>query len=111
MNDTPESIVRQLTIWWQDILQALGMIACGIVVSIGRDMQQRPEPPPIRVVFWRAVSTGLLSLGAGSILVIVPNLPLLGLLGLSAAIASLGSDFLERLVMRVMPPNRDGGNP
>lgn len=91
----PERLLHQLQQYGDAIFQALAMLMLGIVVSLGRDMQ-KAEPDPVRVIVGRAVTTGILALGAGSVLAVIPGLPFLGLLGLAAALASLGTGFLER---------------
>lgn len=91
-----ERIVQTLAIHLDHLLQAALLIVLGSVVSVGRDMQAR-YPEPIRIVIGRAISTGILALGAGSALAIIPGLPLLALLGIAATLASLGAGFLERI--------------
>jgi hypothetical protein len=60
------------------------------------------EPMSWRLAFARAATTGGLSVAAGAVLVWLPDTPLLGLIGLAAALASLGTSGMERLIVRYL---------
>ncbi|GHU34897.1 hypothetical protein AGMMS50256_29230 [Betaproteobacteria bacterium] len=59
-------------------------------------------PVTWRLAFARAITVGGLSVAAGAILIWIPDAPVLGQVGLSAALASLGTSGLERLFFRIM---------
>jgi len=54
------------------------------------------------VVIGRAICTGGVAMSAGAVLVWVPELSILGQVGVAAALASLGTAGLERLLGRVL---------
>lgn len=93
-----EKIAHTLATNAENMLQAATMAILGVVVSLGRDLQQA-EPDPMRIIVGRAITTAALSLAAGTLLAIIPEMPFLGLLGLAAGLASLGSAFLERALL------------
>lgn len=88
-----------------ELIDALGTSALfalvGILIGIGKLMVQGGEHPK-RVWIGRAISTGGIAMAAGSILVWVPSLPLLGQIGVAAALASLGTSGLERMFARAV---------
>jgi len=53
-------------------------------------------------VIGRAICTGGVAMSAGAVLVWVPELSILGQVGVAAALASLGTAGLERLLGRVL---------
>lgn len=93
-----EKLLQPLVASAEHLFQASAMAMLGVMVSLGRDLQ-KAQPDPARVIVGRAVTTGGLSLAAGSLLAIVPDLPFLALLGLAAGLASLGAGFLERALL------------
>ena len=85
--------LSQIEVLWQ----AAMLVAVGVILSIGRTLQ-KPVVDQWHVIVGRALTTGTLSLAAGSLLALVPGIPFLGLLGAAAALASLGTDFLARML-------------
>lgn len=79
----------------EQILTALLFALVGGLIGWGQSWAS-PDVEPRRVVVGRSVATGGLAMAAGTVLIWVPGLPLLGLLGVAALLASLGTAGLER---------------
>lgn len=73
----------------------------GITIGVGQLLVSREELT-VRLVVGRALVTGGLGMAAGAVLVWVPELTLIGQIGIAAALASLGTSGLERLFQRVI---------
>lgn len=73
----------------------------GVSIGVGRLMVSG-EPLSARLVIGRAISTGGIAMAAGAVLVWIPSLPLLGQIGIAAALASMGTSGLERLFARAV---------
>ena len=97
----PKEIVESVASWRDQIAQALLFSVIGISIGIGQLMAS-PERLTKRIIIGRALSTGGLSMAAGLVLVWVPNLPLIGQIGVAAALASLGTSGLERMFQRLL---------
>lgn len=93
----PEKFIAPFVSHIESLLQAAMLFTVGMMLSIGRTLQ-KPEMDPWHFIIGRAITTGILSLAAGSLLALVPGIPFLGLLGAAAALASLGTDFLARML-------------
>ncbi len=76
-----------------------GMTVTGIMIGLGQILGSEPKLS-VRLVIGRASTTTGLALIAGLGLHKFPDMDLLPLIGLSAAISSLGTSFLERLVQK-----------
>lgn len=90
----PERILS----WWSQVADALLFAAIGIAIGLGQALRDRELNRTI--VVGRAISTGGLAVAAGSVLILWPDLPLLGQLGVAALLASLGTSGLEQLARR-----------
>lgn len=97
----PEKIVQTVADWKDNIAHALLFSFIGISIGIGQ-LLASPERLTKRIIIGRALSTGGLSMAAGLVLVWVPDLPLIGQIGVAAALASLGTSGLERMFQRVL---------
>jgi hypothetical protein len=88
-----------------DLMEALSTSALfasvGMAIGIGRLMNSG-ETLTWRLLVGRALSTAGIAMAAGAVLVWVPNLPLLGQIGIAAGLASLGTAGLERLFSRAV---------
>lgn len=93
---------------WQHIAQPLAFAALGVILAVGQHLKNR-EPWIWSVVIGRAICTGGVAMSAGAVLVWVPELSLWGQIGVAAALASLGTAGLERLLGRVLQ-GRGGGS-
>lgn len=80
----------------------------GVGAAIGlAQLASSAERIVLRLAIARAVTVGGLAMAAGAVLIWLPDTPLLGQLGLAAALASLGTTGLELLLARMF--KRGGG--
>ncbi len=91
----PERIIH----WYEQIATAAMFALVGITIGVGQLLASREILTP-RIIIGRALSTGGISMAAGSALVWFPDLPLLGQIGIAAALASLGTSGLERVFQK-----------
>lgn len=87
--------------WAQQIAESLIFALIGALIGLGQ-LLGSSEPLSRRIVVGRALSTGGMAMAAGAVLVWVPELPLIGKIGVAAALASLGTSGIERLLQRVL---------
>lgn len=92
---------EKITHWWEQIASALLFAGVGISIGVGQLLASK-EVLTIRIIIGRSLSTGGIAIAAGSALVWLPDLPLLGQLGIAAALASLGTSGLERIFQRAI---------
>lgn len=97
----PEKIIAQAAHWREQIEYALLFAAVGIIIGLGQLLASE-EKLTARIIVGRALSTAGIAVAAGSVLVWVPDLPLIGQLGVAAGLASLGTSGLERMFQRVL---------
>lgn len=94
----------------KDLIEALLTSALfalvGASIGLGKLMMQGGDHPR-RTWIGRAISTAGIAMAAGSILVWVPSLPLLGQIGVAAGLASLGTSGLERLFARAVGGSKE----
>jgi hypothetical protein len=81
------------------ILGALSGV--GALIGLGQLLLSE-EKITLRRALGRAIVTGGLSLGAATILITIPNLGTTAIVGLAAAVASLGAAGLERLIQPII---------
>lgn len=81
-----------------NLWKSLGILALvGVVIAIGK-MLVSNERFCWRLAFGRAIVSAGLAVAAGSILAFIPGVSMLAVVGLAAASAVLGEQFLERLI-------------
>ncbi len=80
---------------------AMAMGATGVLIGLGQLLASEEKLTP-RIIVGRALSSAGLSLAAGSLLIRIPDMPLLALVGASALIASVGTSVLETYLSRVL---------
>jgi hypothetical protein len=91
---------------WHDQLASSFLFSLvGIAIGMGQLLGSN-ERVTLRLLIGRALSTGGLAMAAGIILVWVPELPMVGQIGVAAALASLGTSGLERAFQRVIDTRR-----
>lgn len=73
--------------------------AIGAIAGLGKLLISN-EPITIRLAVGRAISSSLLGVSAGTVMVWIPDISYTALVGLSAALASLGTSAIERLLQR-----------
>lgn len=76
---------------------ALYLIGIGIAISVGKLLNSK-EPLSLRLVLGRVLVGAVMSLPAGAVLLMVPDLNPLATIGLGAAIGILGEQYLEAVV-------------
>lgn len=87
--------------WYEQIAQAVLFAIIGVTIGIGQ-LLASSEVLTWRIVVGRALSSGGIAMGAGAVLVWVPELTLVGQFGVAAALASLGTSGLEKLFQRLL---------
>lgn len=80
---------------------ALWLALVGALVGLGQLLTSK-ETLTIRLVIGRAIASGALGMAAAAAISFIPAIPFAAQLGLAAALASLGTSGLERLVQRVL---------
>lgn len=97
----PEKLIEAAASWGDQLKQALLFSFIGISIGMGQLLASQERLTP-RIIIGRALSTGGLAMAAGLVLVWVPDLPLIGQMGVAAALASLGTSGLEKAFQRVL---------
>ena len=87
--------------WYEQIAQAVLFSLVGISIGVGQLLASNEVLTP-RIVLGRSLSTGGIAMASGAVLVWIPDLPLLGQIGIAAVLASLGTSGLERVFQRVI---------
>lgn len=82
------------TLWWHTFLQAATFSGIGAAIALGKVLQTR-EPISFWEAIGRCITTGGIALAAGAALAMVPGLPFIAMIGIAAALASLGNSVLE----------------
>lgn len=83
------------------VSQPVGFAILGMILAIGQHLKNQ-EPWVWSVVIGRSICTGGVAMSAGAVLVWVPDLPMWGQIGVAAALASMGTAGLERMIVRVI---------
>ncbi|MBX9738073.1 MAG: phage holin family protein [Phycisphaerales bacterium] len=84
---------------FQEYLQHAYLWAIGSVIGLGQ-LLISDAPLTWRAAAGRAFVSGGLATIAGSVLLFVAGTPNLALFGVAAALASLGTSLIERVIMR-----------
>lgn len=87
--------------WHDQFAGSLIFSIIGITIGLGQLMASN-ERITLRLLLGRSLSTGGLAMAAGVVLVWVPDLPMVGQIGVAAGLASLGTSGLERVFQRAM---------
>lgn len=96
----PEKIVATIA-EWREVFTVLGFAVIGALLGIGRVLLAKDRPPTRIAVGRCLVNTGL-AMSAGVVLLPFPTASLVAQLGVAAALASLGTSYLEKLVNRTL---------
>lgn len=91
--------------WHDQFASSLMFALVGIFIGIGQ-LLTGSERLTTRLLLGRAMSTGGLAMAAGVVLVWVPELSMVGQIGVAAGLASLGTSGLERVFQRVIEARR-----
>ena len=91
---------------WQDHLASSFLFSMvGVTIGLGQLLAGN-ERLTLRLLVGRALSTGGLAMAAGVVLVWVPELSMVGQIGVAAGLASLGTSGLEHAFQRVIEARR-----
>lgn len=101
----PEKIIITATEWRDAIGQAVLFALIGVLTGLGQLLASK-ERLTWRIIVGRCLSSAGIATAAGVILIAIPNLNPLAQIGLAAALASLGTSGLERLVQRLLGVER-----
>lgn len=97
----PERIVAAATEWREATLQALTFALIGLLIGLGKLLNSK-ERLGWRIVLGRCLSSAGIATAAGAALLAFPHMGNLESIGLAAALASLGTSGLERLIQHVL---------
>lgn len=97
----PEKLIQATTEWREAIAQALLFGLIGVLTGLGQLMASKEELT-WRIIAGRCLSTAGIATAAGVILLAFPTVSPLAQIGVAAALASLGTSGLERLIQRVL---------
>jgi hypothetical protein len=101
----PHRIQDKLLAMADAIATSLLFFAVGAMIGIAQ-LLGSAEAKSTRLILARAITVGGLATAAGAVLIWLPDTPLLGQIGLAAALASLGTSGIERLLERVISTRR-----
>lgn len=87
--------------WHDQFATSLVFSIVGVTIGMGQLMSSNERITP-RLLLGRSLSTGGLAMAAGVVLVWVPDLPMVGQIGVAAGLASLGTSGLERVFQRAI---------
>ena len=87
--------------WHDQFAGSLIFLIVGTIIGLGQLMTSN-EKITLRLLLGRSLSTGGLAMAAGVVLVWVPDLSMVGQIGVAAGLASLGTSGLERVFQRAM---------
>ena len=91
--------------WHDHLVSSFLFLLVGISIGIGQLLASNERITP-RLLIGRALSTGGLAMAAGVVLVWVPELSMVGQIGVAAGLASLGTSGLERAFQRAIKARR-----
>ena len=107
----PEKIIQTASEWREAIAQALLFGVIGTLTGLGQLLASK-EQLTARIVIGRCLSTAGIAMAAGIVLLAFPGIHPLAQIGVAAAMASLGTSGIERLIQRVIGIDRsNGGTP
>lgn len=85
----------------EQIATSMLFAVVGVTIGVGQ-LLVGDEVLTWRIIIGRSLSTGGIAMAAGTVLVWVPDLPLIGQIGVAAAMASLGTSGLEKVFQRML---------
>lgn len=102
-----ERVVTVLGGWGEAIGQSALFALIGVITAAGQLLASKEELTP-RIVLGRCMSSIGLGMSAGIVLLAFPSIPPLAQIGCAAAIASLGTSGLERIIQRILGVGKEG---
>lgn len=103
----PDKVVQAATEWREAIGQAVLFGVIGVLTGLGQLMASKEELT-WRIVVGRCLSTAGIAIAAGVVLLAFPGVPPIAQIGVAAALASLGTSGLERMIQRVLGIGQGG---
>lgn len=97
----PQKIIQAAGEWGDAIAQAFLFACIGLLTGLGQLMASK-EPLSWRIIIGRCLSSAGLATAAGAILLVFPGIPAIAQIGVAAALASLGTSALERIIQRAL---------
>ena len=91
--------------WHDQLASSILFALVGVTIGLGQLLAGN-ERLTYRLLVGRALSTGGLAMAAGVVLVWVPELSMVGQIGVAAGLASLGTSGLERAFQRIIEARR-----
>lgn len=91
--------------WYDQLASSILFALVGVTIGLGQLLAGN-ERLTCRLLVGRALSTGGLAMAAGVVLVWVPELSMVGQIGVAAGLASLGTSGLERAFQRIIEARR-----
>jgi len=104
----PEKIIQSAASWWEALQTAAIFSLIGISIGLGQLLASK-EKLTWQIIVGRSLSTGGLAMAAGVVFVWIPDIPKVAQLGTAAALASLGTSGIERLLQRFFNLGANGG--
>lgn len=93
------------SLWWSTFWQAITFSGIGAAIALGKVLQTR-DPISLWEAIGRCITTGGIALAAGTALALIPGLPFIAMIGIAAALASLGNSVLENLLYHFLKVKR-----
>jgi drug/metabolite transporter (DMT)-like permease len=103
----PEKLIQATTEWREAIAQALLFGTIGVLTALGQLMASK-EVLTWRIVVGRCLSTAGIATASGAVLLAFPAVPPIAQIGVAAALASLGTSGLERVIQRALGIGQGG---
>lgn len=103
----PDRIITTAAEWREAITQAALFCAIGLMIGLGQLLGSK-ERLTWRIVVGRCLSSAGLATAAGAVLLAFPGMGVLEQIGTAAALASLGTSGIERIIQRAI--GTKGGN-
>jgi len=102
----PERLIHAVDQWWDSITHALLLTFVSLLFGLGGILRSK-EKQSWRIIVGRCLTSAGLGMSAGAVLVFFPTVPLVAQMGVAAALASLGTSALERVIQRSFPRSGD----
>lgn len=97
----PEKLITAASEWWDAIAQAALFAIIGVLTALGQLMASK-ERLTWRLVIGRCLTTGGIATASGAVLLAIPAVSPIAQIGLAAALASLGTSGLERVIQSTL---------
>lgn len=99
------NVMDEIREFFKPVFHALLLGGVGVVVGVG-NLLSTGKDHEIQVIVGRAIVSGGLGMASGAVLIWLPDVSLIGQLGLAAALASLGTSGIEKVARRYVELKR-----